>query len=320
MQTTRDVPKLTESANILARPFTRSFYNFARDIKLLHSAFALPFAASAFLFLDTTELLDALTLRKVILLIGCMIGARSFAMGFNRFADRHIDRVNPRTKVRQIPSGGLAAGHGLMWTIMSGLLLVIGAFLLSPLAGWLSLPLMMVLAGYSFGKHLTLLVHWYLGVCLGFAPVAVQIALVGKPTTSVLLIGTAVAFWTAGFDILYSLQDMVFDRKMGLKSVPARFGTKGALIISRMSFTVMAILLSAAGVMTSRGVLYFSGVAVVSGILAYEHWIVRHTDKSGNSPNINAAFFNWNAAVSIIFFIMALADVLWAGGAGHFHG
>ena len=319
MQATRDIPKSADGANNLARSFTRSFSTFAIDIKLLHSAFALPFAASAFLFLDTTQLLEALTLRKVALLVCCMIGARSFAMGFNRFADRHIDRINPRTKVRQIPSGALSPGHGLIWTVLSGLLLVTGAFLLSPLAGWLSFPLMMVLAGYSFGKRLTLLVHWYLGVCLGFAPVAVQIALVGKPTTSAILIGAAVAFWTAGFDILYSLQDMLFDRKMGLKSVPARFGTRGALVISRISFAVMAVLLSAAGAMASRGVIYFTGVAVVTGILVYEHWIVRHTDDSGHSPNINAAFFNWNAAVSIIFFVMALADVIWSVGVGNFH-
>lgn len=287
-------------------PFS-SLRSFAIDIKLAHSVFALPFAAAAIPFLQA-DTLRAVSWKHFLLLLGCMIGARSFAMGMNRFLDRHLDSKNPRTKGREIPKGALSPGHSLAWSLTAGSLLVINSFALNPLAGWLSLPLLALLATYSIGKHFTPLVHWYLGMCLGFAPLGVQIALEGRVTLPVALLGIAVTLWTAGFDVLYSLQDMAFDRKYGLRSIPVALGVNGSLWMSRLCFAAMTTVLLVVKSVSERGGWYLAGVAVVTAILLWEHWLVRDTDAEGRNPKINAAFFNWNAAVSICFFAFTFID------------
>jgi 4-hydroxybenzoate polyprenyltransferase len=302
---TNAVTMPTEPAALHNRVW-RSLALFAADIKIAHSVFALPFAASAFVI----GALPLPTARQTALLLVCMVCARSFAMGMNRYLDRAIDAENPRTKMRKIPVGALTPSAGLTWSLAAGVAFAVAAAALSPLAGRLSVPLLLVLMTYSFWKRWSWLTHWYLGACLGLAPVAVAIALTGKASVPVLLVALAVCLWTAGFDILYSLQDLDFDRRQELKSVPARFGAARALWLSRASFAGMLGLLGVAGVLAGLGPVYYAGVTVVGAILTYEHVVVRDARHDGRSARINAAFFTANAYVSVVFLAMTCLDRL----------
>ncbi len=282
-----------------------SLVAFSRDIKIAHSIFALPFAASAVLL---AEGLAAPTVRQGALLLACMVTARSFAMGINRFLDRNVDAANPRTKGRKIPAGELSPRAGLTWTIVAALLFMGAAASLSALAAACAPFVLAILAAYSLMKHLTWLTHWYLGLCLGVAPIGVEVALSGRATPAVLAVGAAVAFWTAGFDLLYSLQDMRFDRRAGLRSFPARFGAWTTVTVSRVSFGTMVALLAYAGIAAGRSTVYFVGVAAVAAVLALEHWLVRDARLDGRSKNLNLAFFNANAYVSVLFLAFVVAD------------
>lgn len=287
-----------------SRTFGRSFAHFAADIKLSHSVFALPFAVSAFI-LGPIPFPDA---RQALLLLVCMVTARTTAMGMNRFLDRHIDLSNPRTRARKIPSGQMTAGQGLFWTLAAACLFVVAASNLSALAGYCAIPLLIILTAYSWMKRLTWLTHWYLGLCLGLAPMAVQIGMTGHLGLPVFLVGVAVSFWTGGFDILYALQDMDFDQKVGLHSVPSKFGPAQAIWWSRISFSLMVSLLLMAGQLAHRGPLYVLGVLIVGAILAAEHWMVREAKSTGKSRYLGVAFFNLNAWVSVVFIAFAALD------------
>lgn len=284
----------------------RSIQIFAKDIKLSHSLFALPFALSALTFLTV----PSLTVSKIVLIVGCMVCARSFSMGMNRYLDREIDLKNPRTAGRMIPAAQITARESLGWSLLFGLLFVLMAFGLSRLAGILSAPLLFVLAGYSYQKRYTWLCHLYLGMCLGFAPIAVEIALTGTVTLPIIFIGAAVAFWTAGFDIIYALQDKEFDCKEGLHSAPQRFGFAQAINLSRMLFFLMIIALVIAGNLAKSGSVYFGGISVIAAVLFYEHYLIRDAKSSGRSKYISKAFFDFNALVSVFFFAISLVDVL----------
>lgn len=306
VQDLRDVGAARSTTRPLRVTLARSFGAFAADIKLFHSVFALPFAMAAFVVAK----IPFPGVAQIALLLLCMVTARSFAMGMNRFLDRDIDKVNPRTVGRMIPNGALSPAQSLGWSLLAAAVFVAGAFGLSPLAGLCAVPLLGILMSYSYMKHLSWLTHWYLGVCLGLAPIAVQIALQGAVSLPIVLMGMAVAFWTAGFDILYSLQDIDFDRSKGLRSVPARFGPASALWLSRLSFVAMVALLVATGTLTESGPLYFAGVLCVGGILTYEHLLVRDAKETGRSQHINVAFFNANALVSVLFLAFAVIDAL----------
>ncbi len=282
----------------------QSFRHFALDIKIAHSVFALPFAVAAFII----GALPIPTTRQILLLLVCMVTARSFAMGMNRYLDRHIDGSNPRTRTRKIPAGELSANAGLGWSITAGLLFVASAFGLSPLAGYCSAPLLAILAMYSMMKHLSWLTHWYLGICLGLAPIGVAMAMTGRVDWPVIFVGIAVCLWTAGFDILYSLQDRTFDIGQRLKSVPSRFGPAGSLAISKVCFLAMIVFLSLAGWSSERGLVYFLGVITIAVLLAYEQFLVRDARVTGYSRHLNIAFFNMNAYVSVIYLVFSGLD------------
>jgi 4-hydroxybenzoate polyprenyltransferase len=296
------------SSSASSNGFFPSLVAFARDIKVAHSIFALPFAASALVMAH----LPLPTPFQLALLLVCMVTARSFAMGMNRYLDRELDAANPRTKLRKIPAGELPAGLGLFWSLAAAAVFLLCAFRLSPLAGYCAPVLLAILAGYSLMKRLTWATHWYLGMCLGLAPIAVEIALRGAVSPAVLAVGAAVTLWTAGFDLLYALQDMNFDREAGLSSFPARFGPGTTLVVSRGCFVGMIALLAAAGLAADRHAIYAVGLAVIAGILAYEQWIVRDARATGASTKLNLAFFNANAYVSVVFFAFVVADQLLA--------
>jgi len=246
---------------------------------------------------------------KLLKIIICMVTARSFAMGINRYVDRHIDGLNQRTKLRALPSGIVNDTSYFVITCSFGVIFILTAFSLSNLAGFLSPLLLLVLSFYSFMKKISWVTHWYLGLCLGLAPIATEIALFNRISLSVGLVGLSVAAWTAGFDILYSLQDKEFDQSQGLHSAPARLGHQMAIWLSRWSFVVMTLSPSLAGWLSSAGAWWYAGVVVIAVILTAEHWLIRDAMTTGKSDKVNMAFFNLNALVSVLFFVFTLVDV-----------
>lgn len=291
----------------MVNAIAQSFGSFCRDIKITHSVFALPFAV-AILFLYPVSMPSV---QQCILLLGCMVAARSWAMGMNRYLDRNYDAMNQRTAARAIPSGQLSAKASLIWSVCSAGFLVGFAWLLNPIAGLLSGPLLIVLALYSLGKRFSWLIHWYLGLCLGLAPVAVIVALSGQWNWTAAGLGLAITFWTGGFDILYALQDLTFDREQGLKSVPARFGVRTSIFVSQISFVIAILLLLLVGWMAQQSAAYFAGVSIIAMILGWEHWLLRDVTACGRSAQSGRAFLFANAMVSLIY--LSFVIISWVG-------
>lgn len=280
-----------------------SFVYFLRDIKISHSIFALPFVFSTLVFLDFKW-----ELSKLIHIVLCMICARSFAMGMNRFLDYNHDALNPRTKSRMIPSGKLAAHKGLLWSLSFGVGFIWQSFQLNFLAGLLSPLVLLILGFYPKMKTLSWGTHWYLGFCLGMSPMGADVALRGKIHLETLFLALAITAWTAGFDILYALQDYFFDKNIGIKSVPTRFGVKTSLNISRFCFLIMVVFLFCIGLIKGKSVIYFVGVFFISLILIIEQWLVKDSDEEAISKNINLAFFNLNACVGLFYLTFTILD------------
>lgn len=271
------------------------FGAFAKDIKLSHSIFALPFAlAAAWLVTRTTQVHWSAWLWIVL----AMVGARSSAMGFNRIVDRHIDAANARTGGRQLASGAMSLAQAWLWVGLSTAIFAICAYLLSPLCLYLSPLVLAVLWGYSLTKRFTALCHLVLGFALGLAPICVWIALTGQVSTTPMLMAAAITTWVGGFDILYSLQDRGFDKDRGLHSIPVALGEVGALVVSALLHIATLSMLAAIPLsIDGLGWPYWLGWLAIAGLLAWEHWAVRPGDLS----RMNAAFFSANGYVSIIF-------------------
>jgi 4-hydroxybenzoate polyprenyltransferase len=271
-------------------------------IKFEHSVFALPFAL-------TGAMLAARgwpRWQQVFWIVVAMGGARSAAMTFNRIADLKFDALNPRTRMRALPSGHLSLGFAAGFTVVSGALLVLAAYELNPLAFKLSPVAIVILLGYSFTKRFTVISHLVLGFCLGMSPIAAWIALRGDLSASVLLLGAAVTLWVAGFDIIYACQDVEFDHALGLHSIPKRYGIAAALYASAALHVLMLALLLAVARMEHLGWVAFVGLLAVAALLAYEHALVKPSDLSC----LNAAFFTVNGYISLLFFVTWAADLL----------
>lgn len=267
---------------------------FARDIKLSHSIFALPFALAAAWIISRGQPVPAADWAAIVV---AMVGARSSAMGINRIADRHIDKANPRTVGRELAAGRLSLAWAWALTLGSGALFCAAAGALSPLAFGLSPAVLLFLWGYSFTKRFTALCHVYLGVALGLSPICVWIALTGGVAAPALLLSGVIASWVAGFDMLYALQDRDYDRGVGLHSVPAAIGEKATLVVSGLLHLLTIGLLTALPAVVPLGGAYWLGVVAIGGLLGWEHAIVRPGDLS----RMNAAFFTANSWVSVIF-------------------
>lgn len=279
----------------MSSSMTQAIAVYGRMIKLSHSIFAMPFAlASAVIAAREAPI----TWPTVALIVGCMVLARSCAMGFNRIVDRHFDAKNPRTAIREIPSGQMSVGTAKAITAVAAGLFVACAFLLNPLCGWLSPVALFVVCGYSYAKRFTALVHLWLGVALGIAPVAAWIAVTGAVSAVAIVLAFAVATWVAGFDILYSLQDEEFDRGQGLRSIPVALGQVGALWVSGALHVVTVGLLAGVPFLVPLGWAYWAGWALITGVLAYEHSLV----KPGDLSRIDKVFFDLNGYVSLVFF------------------
>jgi 4-hydroxybenzoate polyprenyltransferase len=277
----------------------------ARMVKLSHSLFALPFAASAVVLVAPRAALEPVRLALVALAV---VAARTAAMAMNRVADRWYDARNPRTMRRELVTGEVSPGAA--WTLLaaSAAVFVVAASLISELCGWLSLPVLGILLGYSYAKRFTWTCHLWLGVAQALAPIGVAIALTGAAPLSSVVLGAGVGAWIAGFDVFYALQDVDYDRSAGLRSIPARFGVAGALRWARALHVVAVVLVAAAGALGGRGAGWAAGAAILAAVLLAEH---RHVSPGGTlrPERINVAFFNYNAFASVAFALCALADL-----------
>lgn len=274
--------------------------HFLRMIKFSHTVFALPFALAAVITIHLRYL--PLTAWKGLLIIVSFTAMRSFAMAFNRLADHEVDAKNERTAVRELPAGKLSRRAVWAFAALSLVILVVCAWHLSPLAAYCALPAALIVASYSFAKRFTWLCHFWLGFAIGLAPMAVYVALLGRIEIEALLMSLTLAFYIAGFDILYALQDLGFDRKEGLYSIPVRFGAGGAMWIARGSHA-LALGLAAILFRLLAINLYGWGLfAVLAGLLLTEHFLVGPV-KNPRYEKIPVAFFNVNSAFSIIFLL-----------------
>jgi 4-hydroxybenzoate polyprenyltransferase len=271
-------------------------------IKFSHTLFALPFALLA-AFLAARGLPSWPTLAKILL---AMVGARSAAMAHNRLIDREIDAANPRTVLRALPSGALTAGFVRIFLAASVALFLVAAATLNRLTLLLSPVALGLLFFYSYTKRFTWLSHLVLGLCLALAPVGAWIAVTGSIAWTAILLGLAVLLWTAGFDILYALQDEEHDRKTGLKSLPARWGARTALVVSALLHAAMIPLLLAVWRLSGGGLLFAASILATAAALLYQHAIA----KPGDLSRINAAFFTANGFVSVVLAVCGIADVL----------
>jgi len=262
-------------------------------IKIEHTLFALPFA-----FLGAVLAANGLpTPWQLLWIVVAMVGARSAAMAFNRIADRRFDAKNPRTASRALPAGLLSVGFVWAFTITSAALFVLAAAMLNRLTLILSPVALACVLLYSLTKRWTQLSHLVLGACLSIAPTGAWIAVRGAiESPAPLLLSLVVLLWTAGFDVLYACQDYDFDRREGLKSIPARVGIARALWIARALHALAFLALVWLFVVTQLGPIAFVGVIATGALLVYQHRLVRADDLS----RLNAAFFTTNAFVSVI--------------------
>ncbi len=275
-------------------------------IKLQHSVFALPWAVAA-AFYAAGGVPPA---GKILWILAAMVSARSAAMAFNRAADARLDAENPRTRGRAIPAGKLTAGFAFGFTLAMAALFVVSAWRLNDLCLKLSPAALAVVLGYSFTKRFTALCHWVLGLSLGIAPVGAWLAVAPARAAHPFpyLLGAAVMLWIAGADVLYACEDIEFDRRKGLRSVPAALGLRGAMLAARLSHLAAVAALLGAGIAAGLGPFWYGTAAAIAALLGYEHAAA----KPGDPARMNRAFFHVNAAVGAVFLAGALLD-LFAG-------
>jgi 4-hydroxybenzoate polyprenyltransferase len=268
-------------------------------IKFEHSVFALPFALVGALLAARVTTHGWPTLRQFLWIVVAMVAARSAAMAINRIVDLRYDKENPRTKMRALATGALSVSFAWFFTIIAIVLFFVAAWQLNPLALKLAPIALAILFFYSFTKRFTNWSHLFLGFALGISPAAAWIAITGGLDWRMLILCAAVTLWVGGFDVLYACQDIQFDAEAGLYSVPKRFGIATALLIARIMHVGVVILLS--WLATSFGLPWpaWAGIAVVAGLLAYEHSLVHANDLS----KLNAAFFTVNGYISILFLL-----------------
>ncbi|EAH5902946.1 4-hydroxybenzoate polyprenyltransferase [Campylobacter upsaliensis] len=272
-----------------------------------HSIFALPFLLSAMIVASKLKN-DSVWFGFSALILGiiCAVSARNFAMATNRLMDEDIDKDNPRCKDRPNISGRIGKMSVWGFILVNALVFIVCSYFINPLAFYLSFPVLFLLAFYSAFKRFSSLAHLVLGFCLGLAPVAGSIIVLGEIHLFSVILCLGVTFWTAGFDLLYSLQDMEYDKKVGLHSVPAKFGASATLFISAFCHFLATLFWLLFVWVAPLGGLAFFGVLICGAILMAEHLIV-----CKNFAHIDRAFFTLNGYLSVVFFIFVLVDLLW---------
>ena len=274
-------------------------------IKFSHTVFALPFALIGFA-LAIHSGGASFNVQKLILVILCMVFARSAAMAFNRYIDRSFDAKNPRTIIREIPAGTISPKAALALVIGCCIAFVVCSFLINKLCFYLSPVALLVILGYSYTKRFTPLCHLILGLGLSLAPIGAYIALTERFDFIPLIFSVVVFLWVSGFDIIYALQDDEFDRSLGLKSIPVFLGRKNSLKLSAFMHLISALAVVVAYLVGSFGWLYIIGAISFMGLLIYQHSLVKPNDLS----KVNLAFGTTNGIASVVFCICVCSDII----------
>lgn len=278
-------------------------------VKFSHTIFAMPFAFIGF-FLGIkkapTALLETRSLIEVfVLVVACMVFARSAAMAFNRYLDRAYDALNPRTAVREIPKGIIKPVQALWFTIAMAFLFILCTWFINPLCFALSPIALLVILGYSYTKRFTPLCHLILGIGLSLAPIGAYVAVTGQFAILPLLFSAAVICWVSGFDIIYALQDVDFDQSQRLYSIPAWIGKHKALQVSRLLHSISVGFIIIAGFVGVFGWLYALGTIFYGSLLVYQQRVVSPT----NLSRVNLAFMTLNGIASVVFSLFVLSDL-----------
>ncbi|MEW6469599.1 MAG: UbiA-like polyprenyltransferase [Bacteroidota bacterium] len=276
--------------------------NYLSLIKFSHTVFAMPFAIIGF-FLALRE--SPVDWKLFVLVVLCMVFARSAAMAFNRYVDRAYDALNKRTAVREIPAGVISARHALFFVILNSVLFIATAFFINRLCFMLSPVALLVILGYSYTKRFTALCHLVLGLGLSLAPIGAYLAVTGRFDLLPLLYSFAVLFWVSGFDIIYALQDEEFDRSQRLRSIPAALGKRAALSVSVLLHALAGALILFAGYYAQFDLWYWVGAGVFIGLLIYQHTLVKPHDLS----RVNLAFMTTNGMASVIFSVFFMLEL-----------
>ena len=268
-----------------------------------HTVFAMPFAIIGF-FLAVTTTTHEFNWLKLFLMLLCMIFARNAAMAFNRYLDRDIDAQNPRTAVRDIPSGRISSNEALVFTIANSVFFVITTLLMNKLCFYLSPVALGVVLGYSYTKRFTPLSHLILGLGLALAPIGAYLVVTGEFALLPIYFSLAVLCWVSGFDIIYALQDEEFDRQNNLNSIPAWLGKKNALTVSSFLHFLAVVFVALPYFFTDLSWFYLAGVIFFILLLIYQHQLVKPDDLS----KVDRAFFTTNGIASVVFAVFFLLD------------
>lgn len=284
--------------------------NYLSLVKFSHTIFAMPFAMVGFTLAAFPGGVPAMQGKSTWILLAavvvCMVTARSAAMAFNRWLDRHFDAKNPRTAIREIPAGIVSPEGALRFTLLMSAAFIGTTAFINPLCLALSPVALVVVLGYSYTKRFTPLCHLVLGVGLSLAPIGAFLAVTGAFAFLPILLSLAVLCWVSGFDIIYALQDVEFDRSQGLHSIPARLGRAGALRVSRMLHVLSAAFIVWAGLEGGFGPVFWVGAALFGAMLVYQQSLVRPDDLS----RVNLAFMTANGVASVVFGVLAIIDIL----------
>jgi 4-hydroxybenzoate polyprenyltransferase len=287
-------------------------------VKFSHTIFALPFALIGFFLGYTAIQSNHDSLRdfqnmslpqlwiKFLLVLMCMVSARSAAMAFNRYLDRSFDAKNPRTAIREIPAGIISAHSALRFVILSSIIFVVATWFINPVCFYLAPVALFVILFYSFTKRFTPLCHLVLGLGLSLAPIGAYLAVTGRFDVLPILFSFAVICWVSGFDIIYALQDIDFDQSHQLYSIPAVLGKEKALRVSEWLHMLSAVCVITAGIYGGFHWIYWLGIAVFAGMLIYQHSIVKPNDLS----KVNIAFMTANGIASVVFGILVIVDLI----------
>ncbi|HEX3025374.1 MAG TPA: UbiA-like polyprenyltransferase [Chitinophagaceae bacterium] len=280
--------------------------NYLSLVKFSHTIFAMPFALIGFfLGMQHSTFNIQYSIFKLILVIICMVTARSAAMAFNRYLDRSFDEKNPRTAIREIPKGIISANSALRFVILSSIIFVLSTFFINKICFYLSPVALFVILFYSYTKRFTFFCHLVLGIGLSLAPIGAYLAVTGVFAVLPILFSFSVVFWVSGFDIIYALQDIDFDQSQQLYSIPSTVGKSKALRVSELFHLLSAACVIAAGVYGNFHWIYWIGILVFVGMLIYQHSIVKPNDLS----KVNIAFMTANGIASVVFAVFVIADL-----------
>ena len=286
------------------KSFIKKVKTYLSLVKFSHTVFAMPFALIGFSLAVSGDD-HQFSIKLFLLIILCMIFARNAAMGFNRFADKKFDALNPRTASREIPSGIIDSRSAKVFVIINVALFILTTYFINSLTLILSPVALIIVLGYSLTKRITVLCHFILGLGLSLAPIGAYISVTGEFNFLPIIYSFIVLTWVSGFDIIYALQDDEFDRTNSLYSIPSKTGRRKALSISILVHSITFLMVIAAGCLGSTGYLYWIGAAFFSILLVYQHLIVKHDDIS----RVNLAFATTNGIASMVYAAFVILDL-----------